>query len=293
MNQYLLPSIPVLSGAANSAVLANLVYTCNTCECTCGNVQSLKDHIAGAKHKKKTEANGNTENAAVVGKLAKYVALEAPHREAGKQAKGVQGKAFLEKVKAFKAGMTKEEQKAHEVEKKRKRQEEGTETAGKAKKPKVEPFTCKCCNMVITGDVVVVQHISGHKHKNKAKACEGGCWMCGLPGRVDASHFEGKKHLKAAELLAAKGVDVETVNAQLEEMQPVVAQMPSKKQKAAAAQQGLVQPHKGVIKTALKQKAGNGVVKMAQLKRDPNDPTCWNFKQGKCNKGELCKFEHS
>merc|ERR1719491_2593364 len=130
---------------------------------------------------------------------------------------------------------------------------------------------------------------------------DGGCWLCGVAGPVEATHFEGQKHMKKMASLEELGVPAAIVYAITEQaayaaagiqgMAPQPGQQGKKAKKGANA----VQPQQAQQgKTAKKGATAKAkAAKREQVpKGDPDDPTCWSFKQGKCRKGDACKWSH-
>jgi len=275
-----------------------------TCSSSCNQAIALEAHVNGKNHAKKTTA----EDPNIGSKLAQYAKLEVSHREAKKQ-QAAGGETFMAKMFAFRASMTKEQLKEYEKDKKRKRAEEGT-VPSKKKKPTVVPYKCGCCEKELEPHVVP-SHMEGGGHFKKVKQFDGGCWLCHVPAPAPAEHFEGKKHMSHMKRLAELGVPEEAIYAMTQAAAMEVASTTpqvnstngtSKKAKkkgapnaggAMSIAQMAALVGLGQGKSSKAKKKANKSDRPKELKGDPNDMTCWDFKNGKCRKGDKCKWEHA
>jgi len=211
--KYGFPKKAGLQGKANPAVLAGLQYVCQACTtekqpqgATMPSAETLKAHMSGKSHQVSLTKYSMTEDPAAVKMCEEYIKLEDAHRKLKKVQDGTRSKEFLEKVKAFQAGMSKEAQKEYKQKKaeeqKKKDKQEGVVENG--------PWECMVTRVKCRTVSDVTAHLTSDQYKAKAEKCFG-CALCGLTQPVSDEHVKGKDHQRRLARIKSMGVKLNLV----------------------------------------------------------------------------------
>jgi len=294
--QYVFPDTKPLESEPDYKKLSSLEYVCKTCDVKLNGADTLKSHVSGTKHQKKLQESGVSENTGIEAKIAKYCALETPHREMRKEAMKAKNKERVAKLKEAQAGMTKEEIKAQEKvwrEKRKKMIEDGTLPAPKKKKMAPVALTCAICQVEIRSQHEFDSHFWSNGHLRNVQQYCGGCWLCGVVPPCHDSHFEGARHTKTVARLEQFGITADQVG-ELGFNGAAPAKAANGGGGGGGGKQGgqVKQENPNAAKKTPGVQPGSGKGKGKANMMGMLDNICWNFVAGTCARGDQCKWTH-